>query len=405
MQLWPSGVHTGPSLSPQIWSTTETEAPVHAMLPQRPSTVAPGASSPPHRHSARVGVAPSRTMARLEASRSQARGERTTHSAEVWPTRLARVCPCAGAPSRARHAAAGCPRPSPAPPAPRPRGLPPAVAAPRSWRRPAPGASQHRHTGSRRPGGEPRVRPARVGLAGRPGGALGAAGAAEGCARHAPHPGPAPQRAGIHGHHRLPLGGARRLPWPLGRPPPGGAPGLQLVVRQHPRPGLGRDRLHAPRADQLPGPCHTLPWRQGPPDHVRAVAGPLDHLPRPGGGKQPAAGRGVLCRPTPRAHGRQRAAPMYGHGVHGTPPVWQGPQTGLPRLIARWRAPVWPAPPGVSVAGATRPKWGGYGHRSQYVALICLPAWRPPQCVWCRSDDKSASMVQLFTPFSMGTCT
>ena len=69
------------------------------------------------------------------------------------------------------------------------------------------------------------------------------------------------------------------------------APGFQLVVRQNPLDRLWRDGLHDAVADQLPGQLRAIPLRQGTPNHVRTLAGQLDHIQRHHWGKnRPPAG-------------------------------------------------------------------------------------------------------------------
>src|SRR4030095_7857253 len=81
---------------------------------------------------------------------------------------------------------------------------------------------------------------------------------------------------------------------------------------------------------------------------------------------------------------------------------WQWRQTCIPRLTAGWPAPVWPGPQGVFVAGASPPRWRGCGHRAQYVALICVPAWHPPGWGCVGSYGKSASTCPVFQPLFTG---
>jgi hypothetical protein len=218
-------------------------------------------------------------------------------------------------------------------------------------------------------------------------------------------PCPIPPRARIQGDKLLDLGGEHRLPWPLGRQPQMMAPGFQLVVHQHPLDRLRQDGRHAAVADQLPSQGGALPWRQGTSDHVRTLAGQLDHIPRHDRGQQPAAGRVVLCRTNRRGHTRQSAAPTCGHAVRVTRPVWRGRQTCVPQLIAGWPALVWRDQQGVSAVGAIPTKWRGCAHRSQSGALIGVPAWHPPG--WCCAGvmTNQRPSVQFFNPSSMGTCT
>jgi hypothetical protein len=106
---------------------------------------------------------------------------------------------------------------------------------------------------------------------------------------------PSTQRTRIPGHHLLDLGSERRIPRDVGRQPQRMAPGFQLVVRQHPLDRRWRDGLHDAVADPLPGQLRALPLRQGTPNHVRTLAGQLDHLPRHHWGKnRPPAGSFVV---------------------------------------------------------------------------------------------------------------
>src|SRR4030095_16157234 len=81
---------------------------------------------------------------------------------------------------------------------------------------------------------------------------------------------------------------------------------------------------------------------------------------------------------------------------------WQWRQTCIPRLTAGWPAPVWPGPQGFFVAGASPPRGRGCGHRAQYVALICVPAWHPPGWGCVGSYGKSASTCPVFQPLFTG---
>src|SRR5690348_11422860 len=105
MRLWPQGFHTWPSLSPQIWWTTETDGHAHSTRRQKPSSVPPDVACPQNRQSATASAARSRTTARLGSSRSNARVESATQSADVWLTRLAPVCPYASGHYRGLHEA------------------------------------------------------------------------------------------------------------------------------------------------------------------------------------------------------------------------------------------------------------------------------------------------------------
>src|SRR5207248_8012627 len=68
MRLWPTGFHTGPSLSPRIGWTTETDGHAYSMRPQTPSSVPPDVACRHNRRSATASAAQSRTTARLDAS-------------------------------------------------------------------------------------------------------------------------------------------------------------------------------------------------------------------------------------------------------------------------------------------------------------------------------------------------
>src|SRR6266478_9854632 len=103
MQLWPPGFHTWPSLSPRIWWTTEMDGHAHSIRRQKPASVPQDVSCPQNRRSATASAARSRTTAPLDSSRSNARGESGTQSVDVWPTRLAPVCPYASGDYRGSH--------------------------------------------------------------------------------------------------------------------------------------------------------------------------------------------------------------------------------------------------------------------------------------------------------------
>src|SRR5712691_7833203 len=103
MRLWPPGFHTWPSLSPRIWWTTEMDGHAHSIRRQKPASVPQDVSCPQNRRSATASAARSRTTAPLDSSRSNARGESGTQSVDVWPTRLAPVCPYASGDYRGSH--------------------------------------------------------------------------------------------------------------------------------------------------------------------------------------------------------------------------------------------------------------------------------------------------------------
>src|SRR5438094_967581 len=103
MRPWPWCFHTWPSPSPQIWSTTETDAHVHSIRPRKPSSVPQDVACPQNRQSASVCAARSKTIAPLDSSTSNARVERQTQTADVWSTRHALVCLYASVDYRAPH--------------------------------------------------------------------------------------------------------------------------------------------------------------------------------------------------------------------------------------------------------------------------------------------------------------
>src|SRR5262245_48902750 len=95
MRLWPLGFHTWTSLSLRIWWTTETDWHTHSIRRQTPASVPQDVACPQNRRSATAYAAKSRTIARLGSSRSNVRVESGTQNVDVWPTRLAPVCPYA----------------------------------------------------------------------------------------------------------------------------------------------------------------------------------------------------------------------------------------------------------------------------------------------------------------------
>src|SRR5262245_12033675 len=103
MRPWPLCFHTWPSPSPQIWSTTATDAHVHSIRLRKPSSVPQDVACPQNRQSASVCAARSKTIAPLDSSTSNARVERQTQTADVWSTRLALVCPYASVDYQAPH--------------------------------------------------------------------------------------------------------------------------------------------------------------------------------------------------------------------------------------------------------------------------------------------------------------
>src|SRR2546421_13012273 len=113
MRPWLLRLHIWPSLWPLISSTTETDAHAHSIRQQRPATVAPSAFYPQNRQSATACVAQSKTTAPLGLSKSNAPVESETHSAGVWPPRLAPACPCASAQYPVPHEWWYCAGPSP----------------------------------------------------------------------------------------------------------------------------------------------------------------------------------------------------------------------------------------------------------------------------------------------------
>src|SRR2546425_8487622 len=103
MRHQPVGFHTWPSLSPRIWWTIETDGHAYSIPQQTPSSVPQDVSCPQSRRSVIASAARSKTTARLDSSRSNARVESGTQTADVWPTRLVPVCPCASVHYRERY--------------------------------------------------------------------------------------------------------------------------------------------------------------------------------------------------------------------------------------------------------------------------------------------------------------
>jgi len=183
------------------------------------------------------------------------------------------------------------------------------------------------------------------------------------------------------------------------------APRLQLVVRQNPLARLGRERLHDAITAQLASQCRAIPVRPGPPAHVRTLAGPCDHGQRHHRGKQPAGGRGVLCRTTRRGPTPQNAAPICGHAVHAVPHGVRWWQTSPRPPTVKWPGPVWPRPPASSVSAATLGAWHEWGHQGQCGVRRGVLACRSPRRGYASMRTNPSPQCQFFRPFSMGTCT
>jgi hypothetical protein len=213
---------------------------------------------------------------------------------------------------------------------------------------------------------------------------------------------PRPQRTGIPGGNRPDLSRECRLTGDRRGQPQMVAPWLQLRMGQNPLDRVGRDRLHHAGADQLPGQCRAIPWRQGPPDRVRALTGQLHAIQGDFRGQKPAGGPVVLGRLDRQCQRRASAAPTCGHAVRATRPVWRWRPTSAPRLTTGWPVPVSPGLQACSGAGALPTRWCGPAPRSRYVALMCVPAWRPPG--WCRAGvmTKQPPSVPCFTPVPWG---
>jgi hypothetical protein len=222
---------------------------------------------------------------------------------------------------------------------------------------------------------------------------------------HAQAPVPDAQWTGIPGHKRLHLRRARRLPWHRGRQPPRVAPGLERVVGPKPLDRLRRPLLAHAVMDQLAGPCDALPWRQGPPDHVRTLASPCDLLQRHRRGKnRPPAGSFLVTQTIepmgdkaqgPRAdmalaplHLPRRGGPggAVGHEPHGPRPLGE-PSRGL----------LLPEPPRQGGPCGVR-------HLNRDGRVASLPIFTPSRCQ-ASVMKHQPPQCQFFRPFSMGTCT
>src|SRR2546423_15197454 len=103
MRTEPQGVHTGPSLWPRIWLTTEMDAHAYSILRQTPAAVPRDVFCPQNRQCATVCAAKSRTTALPGSSRSNARAESETQTVDACPTTLALACPCASVDYRVPH--------------------------------------------------------------------------------------------------------------------------------------------------------------------------------------------------------------------------------------------------------------------------------------------------------------
>ena len=103
MRPWPVGFHTWPSLWPQIWSTTGTDAHAYSIRPQKPSSVPQGVVCPQNQQSGVASAAKWRTIVPLGSSTNNGPVESETQSAGAWSTRLVLASLCASAHCRARY--------------------------------------------------------------------------------------------------------------------------------------------------------------------------------------------------------------------------------------------------------------------------------------------------------------
>ena len=185
---------------------------------------------------------------------------------------------------------------------------------------------------------------------------------------------PSPQRARVKGGKLGDWGSECGIPGHSRRQPQVMAPRFQLVVRQNPLDRLGRDRLYDSIAHQLSGQCRTLPLRQRPPYDIGPFTRQFDDRQRHRWGKKRACGPDVVCRTAPRYQRPQSAPPICGHAAHAIQPVWRWLQSCARLPATTWPVPGWPSQPGVSVAGATLPRWHMYHHVSQDGSLSYAPA-------------------------------
>ena len=207
---------------------------------------------------------------------------------------------------------------------------------------------------------------------------------------------PYSQRTRVQRDTRLDLGRQGRLPRALGRPPQRRAPGVQLVGRQHPRDGLGRNGGHDAGAAPLARQFRALPRRQRTPGPRRTLAGQLDHRPRPCRGENTGGRPGRFLSDNPsipgatkrRAHLRPcrswRSTCLAGAAK-------EEPSANSHRARARWASPT-----GVCCVRSPPVK----GARVSSGISIWMAAWRPciscPLAMWCKRHETSAIPLPIF---------